>query len=242
MGILDGGWLTDCFCTSLVSLSWLRILVMGTFKWRSKWWTPPHVIILIATVNSTIASLFLPVANVAALFTACVGLIMLVANWHFRVPLCAAMSLAYWCSALWIGCSMSGLGGCGLVEVAVAMRRSMLLFPVGKGDAGLLENLGLDTDEQGIRQALEVFLGGTDSLLKDFQEHLKQQSVFGSTTVGKIRSWQRRVIEDKVLGFFKGRQGEAELINAMTYICFPGNKPTLVDLPLSSLLRSRSGH
>ena len=129
---------------------------------------------------------------------------------------------------------MSGLGGCGLVEVAVAMRRSMLLFPEGKGDAGLLENLGLDTDEQGIRQALEVFLGGTNSLLEEFQEHL--QSVFGSTTVGKIRSWQRKVIEDKVLGFFQGRQGEAELISAMTYICFPGNKPTLVDLPLSSLL------
>jgi hypothetical protein len=227
IGTLEGGGLAECFYTRLASLSWLCILVMGTFKWRSKWWTPPHVLILIATVNAAIACLFFSITNVTALFTACVGLIILLANWHFRVPLCAAMSLVYWCSALWIGCSMSGLGGCGLIEVAVAMRRSMLLFPEGKGDAGLLENLGLDTDEQSIRQALEVFLGGTDSLLEDFQEHLKQQSVFGSTTVGKIRSWQRRVIEDKVLGFFKGRQGEAELVNAMTYICFPGNKPTI---------------
>ena len=137
---------------------------------------------------------------------------------------------------------MSGLGGCGLVEVAVAMRLSVLLFPEGEGDTGRLKNLGLDTDEEGIRQALEVFLGGTNSVLKDFQKHLQQQSVFGSTTVGKIRGWQTQVIEDKVLGFFKGKQGEADLVNAMTYICFPGNKPTLVDLPLSSLLRSRSGH
>jgi hypothetical protein len=99
MDILDGGWLTDCFYTRLVSLSWLCILVMGTFNWRSKRWTLPHLLILIATVNATIASLFFPITNVAALFMACVGLIMLVADWHFWVPLCAVLSLAYWCSA-----------------------------------------------------------------------------------------------------------------------------------------------
>jgi len=131
MGISGGGWLTDCFCSRLVSLSWLCILVMGTFKWRSKWWTPPHLLILIATVNAAIACLFFSITNVTALFTACVGLIILLANRHFRVPLCAAMSLVYWCSALWIGRTISLRVGVALAVVAVAMRRSLLLFPEG---------------------------------------------------------------------------------------------------------------
>ena len=55
------------------------------------------------------------------------------------------------------------------------MRLSVLLFPEGEGDTGRLKNLGLDTDEEGIRQALEVFLGGANSVLEDFQKHLEQQ-------------------------------------------------------------------
>jgi hypothetical protein len=124
MGILDGGWLTDSFSTSLVSL----IMVMGTFKWRLRRCTPPHVLVLITTVNAAMASFFFSIANVVALFTVCVGLIMLVANWHFGLLVCAALSLAYWCSALWIGWTMSPLGCVALVLVAVAMRRSVLLF------------------------------------------------------------------------------------------------------------------
>jgi hypothetical protein len=133
MGILEGCELAVCFCTRLISLSWLCILIMGKFKWRLfKWrlrrWTPPHALILIATVNAAIASLSSSVANVAALFTASVGLIMLVANWHFGLLECAALSLAYWCSALWIGWTISPVGGIALGIVAVVMRRSVLLF------------------------------------------------------------------------------------------------------------------
>jgi hypothetical protein len=124
MSILDGGWLTDCFCTCIVSL----IMVMGTFKWRLRRWTPPYVLVLIATVNAAMASFFFSIANIAALFTACVGLIMLVANWHFGLLVCAALSLAYWCSALWIGWTMSPLVGVALAVLAVAMRMSFLLF------------------------------------------------------------------------------------------------------------------
>ena len=127
MSILDGGWLTDCFCTCIVSL----IMVMGTFKWRLRRWTPPHVLVLIATVNAAIACFFFSITNVTALFTACVGLIILLANRHFRMPLCAAMSLVYWCSALWIGRTISLRVGVALAVVAVAMRRSLLLFPEG---------------------------------------------------------------------------------------------------------------
>jgi hypothetical protein len=129
MGILDVGGLADLFYTRLVSLGWLCILVMGSFKWRPRRWTPPHVLIVVATVNAAMASLFFSVANVAALFAACVGLIMLAANWHFVLLECAAMSLAYWCSALWIGWTMWPLVGVSLAVLAVAMRWSFLLFP-----------------------------------------------------------------------------------------------------------------
>jgi hypothetical protein len=128
MGILEGGELAICFSTRLISLSWLCILIMGKFKWRLRRWTPPHALILIATVNAAIASFFFSIANVAALFTASVGLIMLVANWHFGLLECAALSLAYWCSSLWIGWTMSPLVGVALAVLAVAMRRSVLLF------------------------------------------------------------------------------------------------------------------
>ena len=128
MSIQGCGGLANCFCTRLVNLIWLGIVVMGTFTWRRRRWTPPHVFILIVTVTAAVASLFFAIANVAALFTACVGLIMLVANWHFGLLVCAALSLPYWCSALWIGWTMSPLVGVALGVLAVAMRRSFLLF------------------------------------------------------------------------------------------------------------------
>jgi len=64
---------------------------------------------------------------------ACVGLYLLAFDLHFALPVCAALSLAYWCSALWVGWSLSLIVGGGLVAVAVAMRRSWLLFPFGPG-------------------------------------------------------------------------------------------------------------
>jgi len=129
MGILEGGGLAVCPYTRIVSLSWLCILVMGAFKWGPRRWRAPHVLILIATVNAAMASLFISIGHIAALFAACVGLIMLAANWHFVLLECAAMSLAYWCSALWIGWTMWPLVGVSLVVVAVTMRWSLLLFP-----------------------------------------------------------------------------------------------------------------
>jgi len=172
MGILDGGWLTDCFCTRLVRL----IMVIGTFKWRLRRWALPHVLILITTVNAAIASLFFSVANVAALFTACVGLIMLVVNWHFRVPLCAAMSLAYWCSALRIWWTMSSFCGCGLVVVAVGMRRSGLLFPSFEA---LLQNAVQRLDELNEKLAQHYSA--------DLKDQVQQQQEVVKTLMGDPR-------------------------------------------------------
>jgi hypothetical protein len=59
---------------------------------------------------------------------ACVGLYLLAFDLHFALPVCAALSLAYWCSALWVGWSLSLIVCGGLVAVAVAMRQSWLLF------------------------------------------------------------------------------------------------------------------
>ena len=129
MSILGCGGLADYVCTRLVNLSWLGIVVMGTFMWRPMRWTPPHVLILIATVTAAVASLFFAIAHIAALFVACVGLVMLVVNWHFGLRVCVAMSLAYWCSALWIGWTMSPLGGVALGVIAVTVRCSVVLFP-----------------------------------------------------------------------------------------------------------------
>ena len=129
MGTLGGGGLAVCICTHLVSLSWLCIVVMGTFTLKPRRWTPPHVLILIATVSAAVACLFFAIANVAALLVACVGLVLLVVNWHFGLRVCIAMSLAYWCSALWIGWTMSPRVGVALGVLAVVIRWSLLLFP-----------------------------------------------------------------------------------------------------------------
>jgi hypothetical protein len=85
----------------------------------------PHV----AVVEAVHASMITPIANVAAVVMTCVGLYMLAFDLHFALPLCAALSLAYWCSALWIGLTMSTVAGVALAIVAVAMRRSVMLFP-----------------------------------------------------------------------------------------------------------------
>lgn len=86
----------------------------------------PHVaVVVLASHTSMIAS----IANVAAVVMACVGLFLLVIDLHFTLPICATLSLTYWCSAVWIGLTLSLIAGCGLVSIAAAIRWSWLLFP-----------------------------------------------------------------------------------------------------------------
>ena len=86
----------------------------------------PHVAVVAMAVD---ASIITSIANVPAVVMACVGLYLLAFDLHFALPVCAALSLAYWCSALFVGWSLSLIVGGGLVTVAVAMRWSWLLFP-----------------------------------------------------------------------------------------------------------------
>jgi hypothetical protein len=86
----------------------------------------PHVAVVAMAVD---ASIITSIANVPTVVMVCVGLYLLAFDLHFALPVCAALSLAYWCSALWVGWSLSLIVGGGLVAVAVAMRRSWLLFP-----------------------------------------------------------------------------------------------------------------
>ncbi len=91
------------------------------------------------TLMAVCAGIVTFVASIAAAFVAGVGLSLLARNVHFALPVCAVLSLAYWCSALWIGWSTSPIVGVALVAVAVARRRTVLLFPKAEsGAAGLL--------------------------------------------------------------------------------------------------------
>jgi len=86
----------------------------------------PHVAVVVMAVD---ASIIISIANVAAIVMACVGLYLLVFDLHYVLSVCAALSLAYWCSALWVGWTLSAfVGGC-MIVVAATMRRSWLLFP-----------------------------------------------------------------------------------------------------------------
>jgi hypothetical protein len=68
-----------------------------------------------------------PVAN-WAWASAMGSVVMLVVDQHFWWPVCAALSLNYWCAAAWIAVAVSWGIGWALAVVAFGMRGSALLF------------------------------------------------------------------------------------------------------------------
>jgi hypothetical protein len=68
------------------------------------------------------ASIITSIANVPPVVMACVGLYLLAFDLHYVLSVCAALSLAYWCSALWVGWTLSKFAGSGLVPRACARR------------------------------------------------------------------------------------------------------------------------
>jgi hypothetical protein len=73
------------------------------------------------------ASIITSIANVPPVVMACVGLYLLAFDLHYVLSVCAALSLAYWCSALWVGWTLvrwqwacARRGGDAAVVVAVS--------------------------------------------------------------------------------------------------------------------------
>jgi hypothetical protein len=64
-----------------------------------------------------------------ACVSAIVGLHWLATDRHFGRPVCAALSLNYWCAAAWIAWAVSPELGVALATMAMGLRGSMLLFP-----------------------------------------------------------------------------------------------------------------
>jgi hypothetical protein len=71
------------------------------------------------------------VVTVLATATALFSVFLLATDQHFPVPICVMMSLAYWRSALWIAWGVSLVVGGTLIVVAITLRRSIVLFPMG---------------------------------------------------------------------------------------------------------------
>jgi hypothetical protein len=68
-----------------------------------------------------------PVA-VWAWASAVVGVVLLATDTHFWWPVCAALSLNYWCASAWIASAVTWDVGFALVLVALGMRGSTVLF------------------------------------------------------------------------------------------------------------------
>ena len=94
---------------------------------RNLWAGVPPVDIFVEAIG-TLMSSAVPVVDAAAIITSCVGMFLLASRRHFWRPMCDMLSVAYWCSALWIAWSISPLVGSGLCTFAVAKRRSWLLY------------------------------------------------------------------------------------------------------------------
>jgi len=137
VGMLPAGGLTaaDHFCAPLANVSRLYILATGVYSWGTRRWTLLYGIAIGVAMTTTVPNLFFFIVDVAAVLTACAGLFLLAFNIHFKLEMCIAVSLAYWCSTLWIGHAMSTLAGSALVVVAVAKRRAVILF-MDTGTAG----------------------------------------------------------------------------------------------------------
>lgn len=105
----------------------LLMTTNSTFD-RNLWTRVPSVEIFVEAVG-TLMSSAVPVVDAAAIITSCVGVFLLACRRHFWRPMCYTLSMAYWCSALWIAWTCSAVVGVGLGVAAVAIRRSLLLFP-----------------------------------------------------------------------------------------------------------------
>lgn len=139
------------FSHTVTTNRWLCFLAMGMYTWKPTRWVPPYVqrskshvsnrylgdrlssvhaapSVCIKTMPSvTVAAL--GVHDVVALMAACGGVLLLVIDVHFALALCAALSLAYWCSSLWIVWASSPIVGGLLLLIGVSKRQSVLLFP-----------------------------------------------------------------------------------------------------------------
>jgi hypothetical protein len=84
----------------------------------------------LGAVVGAILGLLVAVNSVAAWAwaSAITGVGLLVADTHFWWPVCAALSLNYWCAAAFIAAAVSWDVGLALVVLAVGMRESVLLF------------------------------------------------------------------------------------------------------------------
>lgn len=87
------------------------------------------------TSSSLLACLVPAVAHfVWAYVSVIISMYLLAAEQHFWRPVCAVLSLNFWCVAAWLSCAVSPAIGAVLVATAVASRRSMLLFPAPSGE------------------------------------------------------------------------------------------------------------
>jgi hypothetical protein len=94
-------------------------------------WTDSACALFNLYANTTASCQPNDVVTVLATATALFSVFLLATDQHFPVPICVMLSLAYWSSALWIGWGVSLVVGGTLIVVAITLRRSIVLFPMG---------------------------------------------------------------------------------------------------------------
>jgi hypothetical protein len=90
-----------------------------------------------AALGLSISLTFVVTGNLWACASAILGVYLLAKKQHFEGPVCVALSLNFWCAAAWIAWVMSPEIGVAVAAMAVAVRRSAMLFP---GPAGALHD------------------------------------------------------------------------------------------------------
>jgi hypothetical protein len=92
---------------------------------QTPWWW--------ATVLAAVLGMWMGPAALCTLWawvSAAVGLWLLATGRHFWWPVCAALSINYWCATAWIAWTVSPTVGAALAVAAIGVRRgSPLLFP-----------------------------------------------------------------------------------------------------------------
>jgi len=117
---------------------------------------PPWMVGALAGLTTGLVLVHPPAAcAVWACVTAVTGVWMLATDRHFWWPVCGALSFNYWCAAAWVACTVSFEVGAGLAALAVAVRGSVLLFPVKrKGNAETREaevaGVAAEADDAGV--------------------------------------------------------------------------------------------
>jgi hypothetical protein len=138
-----------------------------------------------AVLGLSISLTLVVTGNLWACTSAIFGVYLLATNQHFQRPVCAALSLNIWCAVAWIAWVMSPEIGAAVAAMAVAVRRSGMLFP---SPAGALHDPQNSLSSTAAGEASDACAAVTESMAEGNHGSIAAEMVGGEEAVASVES------------------------------------------------------